>query len=169
MKTKSLFYKIYFSVIAVFLVLLTIGLFVLNLLLKAYEAAQPVGYINNIITEYFQKGDLFGAVEHCKVYHSDIGAYLLDILCVNQRICVVVGVCEEYCVLFAALKQTSGVVFGGVLVSMVVIVKVFEEHKCRNEEKDWCNVLWSSQSKDSHNPGADCKHSHCDPDCHRGE
>ncbi len=63
MKNKPLFYKIYFSVIAVFLVLLIIGLFVLNSVLKVYEAAQPVGYMNGIITEYLQKGDLYGAAQ----------------------------------------------------------------------------------------------------------
>lgn len=63
MKKLSLFYKIYFAVIAVFLVLLVAALFVLNSVLKSYEAAQPVGYINNIITEYLQKGDLYGAAE----------------------------------------------------------------------------------------------------------
>lgn len=63
MKNKPLFYKIYFSVIAVFLVLLIIGLFVLNSVLKAYEAAQPAGYMNAIITEYLQEADLYGAAQ----------------------------------------------------------------------------------------------------------
>ncbi len=55
MKKKSLFYKIYFSVIAVFLVLLVVSLFVLNSWLKAYESAQPVGFVNNVITNYIEK------------------------------------------------------------------------------------------------------------------
>ncbi len=72
MKNKPLFYKIYFSVIAVFLVLLIIGLFVLNSVLKVYEAAQPVGYMNSIVTEYLQKGNFYGAVEK---YNISISRY----------------------------------------------------------------------------------------------
>ena len=63
MKNKPLFYKIYFSVIAVFLVLLIIGLFVLNSVLSVFEAAQPKAIMNTIVTEYLQKGNLYGAVE----------------------------------------------------------------------------------------------------------
>ncbi len=59
MKNKPLFYKIYFSVVAVFLVLLIIGLFVLNSVLSVYEAAQPTGYIDGIIKEYLEKGDIY--------------------------------------------------------------------------------------------------------------
>ena len=55
MKKKPLFYKIYFSVVAVFLCLLIIGLFVLNSFLKSYEAAQPVGFVNNLVTDYIEK------------------------------------------------------------------------------------------------------------------
>ena len=72
MKTKSLFYKIYFSVIAVFLVLLMVGLFVLNSVLSVYEAAQPTGLMDIIVTEYLQKGDLKGAVD---TYNIPISAY----------------------------------------------------------------------------------------------
>ena len=63
MKNKPLFYKIYFSVIAVFLVLLIAGLFVLYSVLSVFEAAQPTGLMVNIVTEYLQKGDLGGAIE----------------------------------------------------------------------------------------------------------
>ncbi len=59
MKNKPLFYKIYFSVVAVFLVLLIIGLFVLNSVLTVYEAAQPTGFVNGIIKEYLEKGDIY--------------------------------------------------------------------------------------------------------------
>ncbi len=72
MKNKPLFYKIYFSVIAVFLVLLIIGLFVLNSVLKVYEAAQPSGYMANIVTQYLQKGDLYGAA---KEYDIGLSVY----------------------------------------------------------------------------------------------
>ena len=41
MKTHSLFYKIYFSAVALFAVGLTVFLFVFGGWLKAYEAAQP--------------------------------------------------------------------------------------------------------------------------------
>ena len=63
MKNKPLFYKIYFSVIAVFLVLLIAGLFVLYSVLGVFEAAQPTGLMDKIVTEYLQKGDLSGAIE----------------------------------------------------------------------------------------------------------
>ena len=62
MKNKPLFYKIYFSVIAVFLVLLIVGLFVLNSVLSVFEAAQPKAIMNTIVNEYLQKGDLLGAI-----------------------------------------------------------------------------------------------------------
>ncbi len=71
MKVKSLFYKIYFSVIAVFLVLLIVGLFVLNSVLSVFEAAQPTGLMETIVTEYLQKGDLSGAVEEYNIPLSD--------------------------------------------------------------------------------------------------
>lgn len=71
MKIKSLFYKIYFSVIAVFLVLLIVGLFVLNSVLSVFEAAQPTGLMETIVTEYLQKGDLKGAVLTYNIPLSD--------------------------------------------------------------------------------------------------
>ncbi len=72
MKTKSLFYKIYFSVVAVFLVLLIAGLFVLNSVLTVFEAAQPTGLMETIVTEYLEKGDLNGAIEE---YNIPLSAY----------------------------------------------------------------------------------------------
>ncbi len=58
MKKKSLFYKIYFSVIASFLAVLIVGLFILNSWLAVYEKAQPVGFVNNIIENYLEKCDI---------------------------------------------------------------------------------------------------------------
>ncbi len=72
MKNKPLFYKIYFSVIAVFLVLLIAGLFVLHSVLGVFEAAQPTGLMDKIVTEYLQKGDLGGAIEE---YNIPLSAY----------------------------------------------------------------------------------------------
>ncbi len=72
MKNKPLFYKIYFSVIAVFLVLLIIGLFVLNSVLKVYEAAQPKAIMDEIVTEYLQKGNFYGAITE---YNIPISPY----------------------------------------------------------------------------------------------
>ncbi|MBO5089350.1 MAG: hypothetical protein J6C27_00350 [Clostridia bacterium] len=71
MKIKSVFYKIYFSVIAVFLVLLIIGLFVLNSVLKVYEAAQPTGLMDIIVSDYLSKGDLQGAAERYNIQLSN--------------------------------------------------------------------------------------------------
>lgn len=72
MKVKSLFYKIYFSVIAVFLVLLIVGLFVLNSVLSVFEAAQPTALMETIVTEYLKKGDL---KEAALVYDIPLSVY----------------------------------------------------------------------------------------------
>ena len=72
MKNKPLFYKIYFSVIAVFLVLLIIGLFVLNSVLSVFETAQPKAMMNTIVAEYLQKGDFYGAIME---YNIPISTY----------------------------------------------------------------------------------------------
>lgn len=63
MKNKPLFYKIYFSVIAVFLVLLIVGLFFLNSVLAVYESAQPTVIVNDVVEKYLQNGDLYGAAQ----------------------------------------------------------------------------------------------------------
>lgn len=60
MKIKSLFYKIYFSVIAVFAVLLVIMLVLLNGWLKSYESAQPETIVNGIIEEYVKQNNVYG-------------------------------------------------------------------------------------------------------------
>ena len=49
MRIKSLFYKIYFSVLAIATILLAVSLFALNGWLKNYENAQPETIVNNII------------------------------------------------------------------------------------------------------------------------
>lgn len=59
MAKKPLFYKIYFSVIAVFLVLLAAGLCLLYSWLNAYEQARPETVMENIHTNYIQKGNLY--------------------------------------------------------------------------------------------------------------
>ncbi len=53
---KSLFYKIYFAVIALFAVALTVGLFMLNGWLKTYEAKQPENVVENVISTYIKDG-----------------------------------------------------------------------------------------------------------------
>lgn len=55
---KSLFYKIYFAVIAVFLVLLTIGLIMLGGWLKGYEAGRPENVIEGVIENYVKSGKI---------------------------------------------------------------------------------------------------------------
>lgn len=72
MKIKSKFYKIYFSVIAVFAVLLTIMLFSLNGWLKGYEAAQPETLVNGIINEYINKNNIYGIN---KITNLDVSCY----------------------------------------------------------------------------------------------
>ncbi len=60
MKIKSLFYKIYFSVIAVFAVLLVVMLISLNGWLGNYEAAQPDALVNKIVNEYVTANNVYG-------------------------------------------------------------------------------------------------------------
>ncbi|MBR6511940.1 MAG: hypothetical protein IKT24_00485 [Clostridia bacterium] len=63
MRNKSKFYKIYFSVIVLFLILLIAGLAVLYTWLRSYEKSQPATIVNTIITNYLQKGDYKGLVK----------------------------------------------------------------------------------------------------------
>lgn len=55
---KSLFYKIYFSVIAIFLILLAIGLFIFRGWLKSYESAQPENIVKTVVSEKLEKGNI---------------------------------------------------------------------------------------------------------------
>lgn len=63
MKKKTYFYKIYFSVIAFFIVILCAGLFVLNDLLLHYEMAQPHFTVMSVVDEYIKKGDIYSMKE----------------------------------------------------------------------------------------------------------
>lgn len=65
MTKKPLFYKIYFSVIALFLIVLTAALIWLNGWLKSYEAAQPVNLINSITQEHLKTGNIAYLQENC--------------------------------------------------------------------------------------------------------
>ena len=53
---KSLFYKIYFAVIALFVVVLTVGLLMLSSWLKDYEARQPENVVKDVINMYIKDG-----------------------------------------------------------------------------------------------------------------
>lgn len=72
MKTHSLFYKIYFSAVALFAVGLTVFLFAFGGWLKAYEAAQPEqimsAFMNNDV-----KGGKISAVKD--KYHISVSKY----------------------------------------------------------------------------------------------
>ncbi len=59
-KKKSVFYRIYFFVVIIFLVVLAVGLVVLYGWLKSYESSQPTTIVNKIITDYLEKGDYEG-------------------------------------------------------------------------------------------------------------
>ncbi len=65
MAKRSIFYKIYFSFIAVFCVTLSVLLIWLNGWLKSYEAAQPVNLINSIIDTHLKNGDINYLIENC--------------------------------------------------------------------------------------------------------
>lgn len=60
MNIKSKFYKVYFSVIAAFLLLLTVFLLFLGSWLGNYEKAQPETMVNSIIENYMKTGDFYG-------------------------------------------------------------------------------------------------------------
>lgn len=53
---KSLFYKIYFAVVALFVVALTVGLFVFSGWLEKYEAGQPENLVESTIEAYIKNG-----------------------------------------------------------------------------------------------------------------
>ena len=53
---KSLFYKIYFAVIALFVVVLTVGLLILSSWLKDYETRQPENVVKDVIDMYIKDG-----------------------------------------------------------------------------------------------------------------
>lgn len=57
---KSRFYRIYFSVVVLFLILLAVGLVILYGWLRSYEKSQPDTVVNSVITKYLQKGDYKG-------------------------------------------------------------------------------------------------------------
>ncbi len=63
MTEKPLFYKIYFSVIGVFVVALAVLLFLLGGWLKGYEAGQPATIVNGIIENNLKKGDVYSLKE----------------------------------------------------------------------------------------------------------
>lgn len=65
MTKKPVFYKIYFSFIAVFLVLLTVALIWLNGWLKAYESAQPLNLINSFVDDKLKNNDIDYLLKKC--------------------------------------------------------------------------------------------------------
>ena len=72
MKNKPLFYKIYFSCLAVFGVLIIIGLIAFNGWLASYENAQPENIVNNIVETYVKANNVFGLKAQHKL---DVSAY----------------------------------------------------------------------------------------------
>ncbi len=71
MKIKSKFYKIYFSVLAVFAVMLTALLILLVGWLGNYEKAQPETIVNGIIETYLNQNNIYGAQEIAPLNISD--------------------------------------------------------------------------------------------------
>lgn len=63
MKQRSLFYKIYFTAVAVFAVLLITGLFIMHGRLADYEAAQPEPTVNRLIETKIKTGDIYSERE----------------------------------------------------------------------------------------------------------
>ncbi len=69
---KSIFYKIYFSFIALFLVALTVGLIYFNGVLKDYEAGQPEHIAETVISKVKTHQ---GFTEILKKYNIDVSKY----------------------------------------------------------------------------------------------
>ena len=67
MKSKSLFFKIYFTVIAVFICCLVVGLVFLYTWLKSFESAQPQTLVSNIVKEYLEKDNIIGLKSICEI------------------------------------------------------------------------------------------------------
>lgn len=71
MRIKSKFYKVYFSVIAVFLILLAAFLIYLRGWLVDYEAAQPETMVNSVIENYIKSDDFYKIGEMAPLTVSD--------------------------------------------------------------------------------------------------
>ncbi len=71
MKIKSNFYKIYFTVIAAFAVLLAVLLILLGGWLGNYEKAQPETIVNGIIENYLNQNNVYGVSEIAPLNVSD--------------------------------------------------------------------------------------------------
>ncbi len=67
MKSKPLFYKIYFTIIAVFVCVLIVGLIFLYTWLSAFESAQPETLVSNIVSEYLEKDNIIGLKKICEL------------------------------------------------------------------------------------------------------
>lgn len=72
MKTHSLFYKIYFSAVALFAVGLTVFLFVFGSWLKAYEAAQPEQIMSAFMNNDVKSGKISAVKDK---YHINVSKY----------------------------------------------------------------------------------------------
>ena len=68
---KSKFYKIYFSILAAFSVLLTVLLIMLGGWLDNYEKFQPETIVNGIIENYLSKNNVYGVTEIAPLKISD--------------------------------------------------------------------------------------------------
>ena len=67
MTKKSVFYRIYFAVIALFFVALTVALIWLGGWLKSYEAAQPQNLINTIVENKLKNKDIDFLKQDCSL------------------------------------------------------------------------------------------------------
>lgn len=71
MKSKSLFYKIYFGTIIGFCVLLAAGLLMLNSWLIHFEKTKPIAQANLMLEEYIAEGDIYTLKEKAVTNISD--------------------------------------------------------------------------------------------------
>ncbi len=61
---KSVFYKIYFAVVFIFIIMLVGGLFFFNGFLKDYEANQPEKIVEALVDQHLRTNGILGLAEH---------------------------------------------------------------------------------------------------------
>lgn len=71
MKPKSVFYKVYFTVVTLFFAALIIGLLVFRNWLADYEAAQPEPIVNKLIESHIKTGNLYSVKDEYSLKISD--------------------------------------------------------------------------------------------------
>lgn len=70
-KPKTLFYKVYLTVIIIFAIMLVFGLIIFRDVLEKYENSQPDTTVSKIITEYIENGNTYALKDAYNLAVSD--------------------------------------------------------------------------------------------------